>query len=51
MAKIRVIMTVEKTVAVFNGTTMQAVIDWVKTNVVNNLPADATITISYEATP
>jgi len=51
MATITVVITVTKTIATLNGTTMDTVIGWVKTNIIDKVPADATLNIQYSAIP
>lgn len=50
MPMIRVLITVTKTVAEADGSTFDAVRGWVKTNIRDKLPSDATMTEAYEVT-
>lgn len=51
MATIQATITIQKTVASLNAATIQAVIDWAKTNIRDKLPVDATMLESYQVTP
>jgi len=51
MAQIQVFITVTKTVSTADGATFEAVRTWVKTNVRDKLPADASMTENYNITP
>ena len=51
MGQITAILTLTKTVATTSGATFQAVMDWIKTNVIDKLPADATVTVHYDIQP
>ena len=51
MASITVQITVTRTVAVLNATTMDETFQWVKANVIDKIPPTCTINITYQAVP
>ncbi|MBU1066968.1 hypothetical protein KKE60_04240 [Patescibacteria group bacterium] len=44
-------LTVTQTVAVANGAALQATQDWVKANIIDKLPENVNIVISYQVVP
>jgi len=44
-------MFITKTVSSLDATTIANIITWVKTNVIDKLPADATITLNFNIVP
>lgn len=51
MGTITIVLTVTQTVAVANGAALQAIQDWIATNVTSKLPVTANIVINYQVVP
>jgi len=51
MATIRVTCNLERTVATLNATTVDAILAWIKANIVDKLPADTSVQYTLELTP
>jgi hypothetical protein len=45
LANITAVVTIQRTVAVLNGNAVDATLTWLKANITDKLPADATATI------
>jgi hypothetical protein len=51
MGTIIVNLAATQTVAVANGAALQAIQDWVKTNITDKLPPTANVVITYQVVP
>jgi len=51
MASIRATMVIDKTVANLNAATIDAVLQWIKTNVTDKLPSDTSLNVTLTIIP